>query len=213
MPGGERRVARDDRQRVFEQSQGEQGYYQGLIHPVAENKALKGIEPSVESGKMRPRDEIQASDTNCSRLSFRPISNSMPLGRNPYGRSGPRTARRRSRRGVTHLFGEPPIELLAAAVAWRRWCLSVTLRAAARAGKPNVEMVIVLPPRPNLAIQDCCGPPSRHSARLIAGGQKRTAVHIGVGAAPFSRGAAVLKKLILSGAFTIRLSRRPRSVN
>src|SRR5262249_12425921 len=32
----------------------------------------------------------------------------------------------------------------------RRRCLPTTLRAAARAGKPDMEMVIVPPPRPNL---------------------------------------------------------------
>ena len=50
---------------------------------------------------------------------------------------------------MKRLFGEPPIEILAAAFAWRRR-LVTTLRAAARARKPYVEVVIVSPPRPNL---------------------------------------------------------------
>jgi hypothetical protein len=46
--------------------------------------------------------------------------------------------------------GKPPIELFAAAVAQRWRCLVMAFRVAARARKPNMKMVIVTPPRPNL---------------------------------------------------------------
>src|SRR5262245_62661913 len=60
-----------------------------------------------------------------------------------------RLARWRWRR-VQRLIGEPPVELLAASVARRRRRLPTALRIATWAGKPNVEMVIVAPPGPDL---------------------------------------------------------------
>ena len=53
-------------------------------------------------------------------------------------------------RRVKRFVGKPPIELFAAAIARRRRCLVMAFRLAARARKPNMKMVIVAPPRPNL---------------------------------------------------------------
>src|SRR5439155_20495663 len=52
----------------------------------------------------------------------------------------------RPRRWTVRLRGEPPIELLAAAVARRRKGLIAAFRLAVRAGEANVEMVVVAPP-------------------------------------------------------------------
>src|SRR5207245_422859 len=60
-----------------------------------------------------------------------------------------RLAGRRWRR-MKRFFGEPPIELPAAAVARRRRRLVMALRIAARTGEPDMEMVIVAPPRPDI---------------------------------------------------------------
>src|ERR1700738_4519115 len=51
---------------------------------------------------------------------------------------------------VKRFVGEPPIELFAAAIARRRRCLVAAFRIAARSEKPDVKVVIVAPPRPNL---------------------------------------------------------------
>ncbi len=53
-------------------------------------------------------------------------------------------------RRVKRFVGKPPIELFAAAIARRRRCLVMAFQLAARARKPNMKMVIVAPPRPNL---------------------------------------------------------------
>src|SRR5580704_19105473 len=50
---------------------------------------------------------------------------------------------------MKRFFREPPIEFFAAAITRRRRGLAVAFRVAARAGKPNMKMVIVAPPRPN----------------------------------------------------------------
>ena len=89
-----------------------------------------------------------------------PAASAAPRADWTSGRSDERGTRRRQvaksqrflarRRRVKCLFSEPPIEILAAAVACRWWCLRTTLRVAARAEESDMEMVIVPPPRSNL---------------------------------------------------------------
>src|SRR5205085_10891838 len=60
-----------------------------------------------------------------------------------------RPDRRFPRRQVLGLLGEPPVEIGAAAIAERHWPLIMAFGVAARAGEPDMEMIIVSPPRAN----------------------------------------------------------------
>src|SRR5712675_1801255 len=71
-------------------------------------------------------------------------------GTSPRQIRQPQGSRGWRRRRVQRFFGKPPIELFAAAIARRRRRLVTAFRLAARAREPNMKMVIVAPPRPNL---------------------------------------------------------------
>ena len=84
---------------------------------------------------------LTISNGNEGRASMRQI-------REPEGSAGWRWG------GMKRFLGKPPIELFATAIAGGRWYLIMALSLAARAGDPNMKMVIVTPPRPNF-----CEPP------------------------------------------------------
>src|SRR5215472_13052658 len=65
---------------------------------------------------------------------------------------------------MQRLFSEPPIELVAAPVAWRRRSLVAALRVVAGAREADVKMVVVTPPRPYLRQPAAVG--ARFAAQL-----------------------------------------------
>src|SRR5262249_40937873 len=60
------------------------------------------------------------------------------------GRSPSRNACGGDGGGVKSPFCEPPIELLAAPVAWQRWCLRTTLRVATESAEDKAKIAIAM---------------------------------------------------------------------
>src|SRR5690349_24984632 len=51
---------------------------------------------------------------------------------------------------MQHRVGEPPVEILAAAITCRHWLLRLAVRAVRRAVDADMEMIVVLPILPHL---------------------------------------------------------------
>src|SRR5438105_1437581 len=71
-------------------------------------------------------------------------------------------------RRVKRFIGKPPIELSTATLARRRRCLAAAFRVAIWAREPDMKMVIVAPPRPNLR-QPCPVQTRLTAQRLLDG--------------------------------------------
>src|SRR4029077_16695908 len=101
-----------------------------------------------------------------------------------------RPDRRLPRGQVLGFLSEPPVEIGTAAVARRRRSLVVAFGLAARAGEPDVDMVVVSPPWAD-ALQPSAIGAGLAAQRALDGGIDEDAFHLGPARNSFEQ-AAVL---------------------